>query len=720
MQYSWIFSAVFFMTGITAMLCAMYIAQNNQKVHTTGAFTGICAALAIWSMSYAIGNVAPDLETCVFWQRISALGWGALFSIFLHFTLILTGQTAILKNRLVYIPLYLPAVMIICVFSLPSGLYPSAYQFIKSPLGWVEVTGIGGWDLFFYAYYMSYSLLALVLVCRWGKRAANESIKKQSGVLLVSFIVAFLLASTTDVIFRFLSVDLPQMAPAFLFIPLTALTYSVKRYGYLGAEHIDQNEVILDDNTRAKMHKYLFITFAAGSVVYFAAQYVFYSETSLTDALLFSGFFLFTACYMLMIHKLKVSDMAKEILLSFALALVIPIVTIGYSQYGGVTIWAFVFILMMVCLLFNKYTVLVTIYASAVITQLVLWTITPAATMAVFSAIYVARIGLLTIALFSGFVVNKIFVFRLKENADQIKFQNMVSEISYDFVNISQSNFDEKVSRMLSRIGLFMGADRAYVYLLSPERNIMKPEYEWRRGETALLPETERGKSPDKISIPIEGGGMIYGFIGVESFRPLKDWKDKRISTFGIFANLMAHGLAKIKAERDIENLAYYDHLTGLPNRTLFLDKVSRAIEAAGAPGCHIGVIFIDLDGFKAVNDTMGHTAGDTFLKNVADALRQSMREKDTVARFGGDEFMILLNEDYVGKGITAIADRIMDLFEKPFLIEGTEFFISASAGIAVYPGDGEDAESLIRNADIAMYKAKGRGRNRYSFFTEE
>lgn len=194
---------------------------------------------------------------------------------------------------------------------------------------------------------------------------------------------------------------------------------------------------------------------------------------------------------------------------------------------------------------------------------------------------------------------------------------------------------------------------------------------------------------------------------------------------FRICVFLIAYGIGTIINKlyvnriKEIEYMGYYDHLTGLANRTLFTDRLNQAIEIAKRNKKFLAVIFMDLDGFKMINDSMGHSGGDAILKIVADSLTKSLRSTDTVARFGGDEFLILINDIEDANNIKKIADKTMSVFNEPLTIGSNEFYVTGSAGVAVYPIDGEDTESLVKNADIAMYKAKARGKNKYVLCTE-
>lgn len=174
------------------------------------------------------------------------------------------------------------------------------------------------------------------------------------------------------------------------------------------------------------------------------------------------------------------------------------------------------------------------------------------------------------------------------------------------------------------------------------------------------------------------------------------------------------------EAEEVINFQAYHDLLTHLPNRALLKDRLSLAIAHARRNKRKLAVMFLDLDRFKLVNDTLGHTMGDRLLKAVANRLQSCLRRGDTLARFGGDEFTLLLPEVRTNDDVVVIASKILDRLNAPFVIDGHELFVGASIGISIYPEAGDSEEALIQNADIAMYQVKGRGKNGYQFFSEE
>jgi len=177
---------------------------------------------------------------------------------------------------------------------------------------------------------------------------------------------------------------------------------------------------------------------------------------------------------------------------------------------------------------------------------------------------------------------------------------------------------------------------------------------------------------------------------------------------------------ARKQAEARIEYLATHDGLTGLPNRTLIHDRIAQAITHARRAGRYLALMYIDLDRFKVINDGFGHPFGDAVLKAAGDRLSDIVREGDAVARQSGDEYLVLLADLHKSADVYIVTQKIMDAFERPFSIEGREVFVTTSIGVSVYPQNGQDADTLIHNADVAMYRAKNLGRNTYQFFTAE
>lgn len=757
-----LFSVSFFFACSVSSILGAYIIYINPRENINRTFFALTISLSIWAFGFSIAISAPDMEACLFWRRISVIGWGSFFSILLHFFLLLTEKKSILKKWWTYLLLYLPAALVIYVFAISSDMAGMQFHLVNTPFGWVNIQVSNGWDWFYYVYYASFTVAGLGMVWRWGRASTAHQIKKQAHLILASFFVIFLLGTLTDIVSNsYLSATVPQIAPILILIPIVFIHYSIKRYGLMNPRYVSKDELILDETSRAKIYNYVSVSFFVGGFLSFVSLYLLYDNADLISVLLFSALLFFIGIIIQLVQRLKLGENHKDIITIIGVSLSIPIITLRFIEFGSITVWAFPFILIIASLIFNRRIVLVGIAISIILTQVDVWILVPHTTVIVDGVDHIVRIGLFIIAICIAFYVNKVYVLRLKEIAEQIGFQKLISEISSDFVNINQLNLDEKINHMLRKSGEFFQVDRTYAFLFDPERSTMTYTHEWcNEGihpETGIMekisvsafpwwmdqitsngivhiPDIEKlpaEASQEKrqfarrniqslISLPIGDKESILGFLGFDSVKSKKKWRDDHMNLLKIIANILADALAKVDAEKEINYRAYYDHLTKLPNRFLFKDRLNQAINLGKQTGEMIGVMFLDLDSFKTVNDTMGHEGGDELITQVGQHLSQCVGKSDTVSRFGGDEFLVMANHISDRSHIVEIAEKIMELFKKPFMLKGQEFFITASAGIALYPEDGEDTETLIKNADIAMYNAKDRGKSQFVLCSQE
>jgi len=199
-------------------------------------------------------------------------------------------------------------------------------------------------------------------------------------------------------------------------------------------------------------------------------------------------------------------------------------------------------------------------------------------------------------------------------------------------------------------------------------------------------------------------------------YRPHYDAKGKVAGVIGLIRDITE----RKTAEQQIEYQAYHDALTGLANRRLFQEHLTLALALAQRRQRHVAVLFLDLDHFKIVNDSLGHSVGDMLLKEVALRLKSAVREGDTVARVGGDEFTIVLQELVTREDAALVAQKVLRTIADPVEINGHRLYVTTSIGITLFPDDGDDAETLLKNADNAMYRAKAEGRNTYQMSTQE
>jgi diguanylate cyclase (GGDEF)-like protein/PAS domain S-box-containing protein len=199
-------------------------------------------------------------------------------------------------------------------------------------------------------------------------------------------------------------------------------------------------------------------------------------------------------------------------------------------------------------------------------------------------------------------------------------------------------------------------------------------------------------------------------FLAQMSIYTLKDARNKIVNRIAVFSDIT---LSKAEQET-VAHQAQHDFLTNLPNRLLFRDRFKQQLARAKRHKKKFAVLYIDLDKFKPVNDTLGHQVGDQLLVAVAERLKLQVREIDTVSRFGGDEFAVLMSEVTSRNDVTTLADKVLASLSLPYSLEGHAIHVTGSMGIAIYPDDGPDMETILSKADISMYKAKRNGANTY------
>lgn len=234
------------------------------------------------------------------------------------------------------------------------------------------------------------------------------------------------------------------------------------------------------------------------------------------------------------------------------------------------------------------------------------------------------------------------------------------------------------------------------------------------------------------IGLPLKTGNTVLGVMNVALKKPhnfseneiqvlefLADQASIAIQNAKLYEQAQQEIIDRKKAEKAIKHMAHHDALTGLPNRRLFNERISLEISRSHRNNQKIGIMLFDLDHLKEVNDSFGHSVGDLLLQAVAQRCLGLLRKSDTVARMGGDEFLLILPEMKQSNDAVLTAERILSALSTPFLLEGNQINITTSIGIVFFPDDGTEVDELIKKADIAMYKAKEKGGNIYHFYTE-
>ncbi|MCF6147405.1 MAG: diguanylate cyclase [Candidatus Kuenenia sp.] len=338
----------------------------------------------------------------------------------------------------------------------------------------------------------------------------------------------------------------------------------------------------------------------------------------------------------------------------------------------------------------------------------------------------------------------------------RIAFEKTVATISRRFITLS--GFDAAVNVSLEDAGRLCKAGRAYLFQLRDNGSIMDNTHEWcdsgvasemnnlrnipvsafpwsikklQKGEVihvedvskmpaeAITEKTEFERQSIKsiLLLPLIIENKFLGFIGFDNVKSAGKWSEDDVTLLKIMSETFGNAIARIESEKLIRHMAYHDALTKLPNRNLLIDRLKVAMAHAIRSKNIVAIIMLDLDGFKVINDSFGHQTGDSLLKSVAERLTKCLREGDTVARMGGDEFIIVIPDLFQTEDAPLFAQKILEVFRLPFLIGDHEFYITASTGITIFPFYANDTETLFRQADVALYFSKLKGKNTWHIY---
>jgi diguanylate cyclase (GGDEF)-like protein/PAS domain S-box-containing protein len=289
---------------------------------------------------------------------------------------------------------------------------------------------------------------------------------------------------------------------------------------------------------------------------------------------------------------------------------------------------------------------------------------------------------------------NNLFVALYDEKKDELSFPYYVDE--HDLAPAPRKLDSGTLSAEVIRSGQAL--------LLTPDTDVALSEHI----------DTIIGKdSLDWLGVPLNSSKGIIGALVVQSYSGEVRYTEQDKSLLQFVSNQIASAIVRKQNEAWLQYIAHHDPLTDLPNRELFHDRLQTALARARRNKERLAVLYIDLDGFKEVNDGHGHAVGDLLLQEVAQRIRRCLRESDTVGRIGGDEFVVLLNNTTLPEHGAVVAEKIRAILERPFELAGQRLHISSSIGVAVCPEHGDDNTQLIRHADEAMYVAKKNGGNR-------
>ncbi len=505
--------------------------------------------------------------------------------------------------------------------------------------------------------------------------------------------------------------------------------------------------------------KHIAFVYIIGAVLN-VLQY-FFDDVSLARVIGFSTLLLFIAVFVLLIPKISKTEYQMVNLLTIVLTLSIPSVIFWFLKvYGSNVVWPIPLLITMLTIFFNSKKMITFTAISSIVTGIAAWMIIPNLEIQLDNLDYISRIVFYGMCIVVMSYINKVYVLRLKEYDLQVGFQKLLTELSTEFLMINQKNYESKMRTLLRSVGTFTNSDRCYYGVVSTTdagNRLTEIKLEWlSEGTPSMLPKTLvsigrggnwiedqlRKKSimivTDVSELPIEAVTLrrmmeehniislmlipiitednLLGFIGLDQYELRKKWNIYDNEMIMVLSNIIAKGLLKIQTQNKVHHMAYYDSLTGLPNKVLLEDRIEHVISISKRYEMNVGLIYMDIDEFKTINDTLGHDVGDALLIQMSKRISKALDKPLTVSRVGGDEFIILIPSVKEMDYIDSVANSIRNEFSESFWVNAFEFFINVSMGISVYPNDGTEANELIRNADLAMYHSKKNGKDQITY----
>ncbi|MDD4081473.1 MAG: diguanylate cyclase [Eubacteriales bacterium] len=759
---SWLYYIVF--TVYAAI--SSFMALRRPHSAKPNLLTLIFAAASVWALCFSFAIIAPDLDTSLLWRRLGVLGWGTIYSFILHLTLITTGHEKLFARRWIYGLLYLPAIINITLFLLVGESANHHFHLHFYRYGWINtwVSTFANW--FHAVYYVAFISLSILLFLLWLFKTRDPAEKKQAKWFTLSLFAATFMGTLTDFInVRAYQVAPPQLGIVFVLFPAMVLFYLISKYGFLGTDTSSlktDSGMLSGDIVQSKLFE------RAGYLIIFIGFFNLANRVLVMRDFSPYGFWVWGVLLSLFLalggtavihsYRFGISGKAQRIILLITVLIGLASGIHIFLAGNDGTLWWLMLLIFIVAAVYGNPKILVLGVLAQIGIQfytIIAGELTPAGERPIS---YVLRVIAIAAGVCFIYYVNRVYQARLRESREHTRMQNALLDLSRNLQARSGIPADNALADAMNIIAGFLGCHRA-VMLMYQNGEIISTSFSSAAAETAddaLLNELRAGyqrllsgyafSQPGQVcSLDVQeackstpaGRHMNRHGIEMIEFSPfllkdeamgilLAEYKSRRKPQddsfrkfFHVASGDLSNFMLRALAEQELMILAYRDPLTGFLRREHCVAQIDERIKRH-RPGELIAVLFIDLDDFKGVNDTAGHQVGNQVIARVGERFRSVTRPEDVLGRFGGDEFICLTTQTS-REVIEDIAERLLYAFSEPVTTGGMSFMLSASIGIALYPGQAEDAESLLKEADIALYHVKAsKNKGKFKFYNAQ
>lgn len=758
-----IVSILFYSVFSIYIFLGIYVLTINYKGRLNQLFSLSAFLMGLWAFGFAMAASSADADTALIWRRVSAFGWGIVFSVILHFVIILVNQHIdnFKVNTKLLALIYIPTIVNILAFSIVTPIASKQYHIVDSIYGFTNIVHYNYYDYFYNLYYITCVTYSLILLYHWGLKRKNISLRSAI-VMAISFSSTAIIGTLTDRLLRLVVSGTPiQAAPIIMGPALFALFYAIKKHGsfLMPVEWTDAGgENIITNHTKDLINKYLGIFLFIGSITSFIYNAYFY-ETSNTESVVHALGLLIIAMSLYFLPHLPINTTGKDSIFVLLACLAIPYTLLTFAKVdGAITIWIMPLFLIFLSVLYSNKLILILLTSSSLITYVIIWIYVPTIEVVVTGQEHVLRIITVLLLGWFAYSVSHIYTKKLHESERQRHYQQLMARISTELLSVNLENIDTKLINAFESIGQYSGYQRVYYLSRNQEDDTLNYDIEWcsnfinstvtlhneslefnwlksthKRDGLYLLNYSDLPKIADgersfmkmqsaktSLLLPLEVNGNICGYLGMDDLLRVKSPIAYELKQYKTFTNIISDALSKTQSESSIHQLAYYDTLTGLPNRTYLNHHVIGLLDNATKYGDQVAFLFLDLDGFKHVNDSIGHAGGDQLLIKVSTLIKEALDHTALVCRYSGDEFIIVAPKLKNSDEACNLANKVLESLRRSILIDLNEFIVTSSIGIAMYPQDGADIDTLVHNADLAMYEAKLGGKNQFKLCSNE
>lgn len=748
------------MTMIIFLIVAMFAIHDHNKPKNLIVFVMVCVTMAIWAFGAAASISASNLSDAKFWHFIAMIGLMTAFASGLHYVLLIFNEKLIQKKVAVIALIYVPVPIFVVLFGIDFFASMGGNLMIETVAGWVMVEGNRYILLFKIIYNLMFAVLIGLGIIYWYRKKAQTSIRQELNPILL----AILLTTLASILLEKLWVSnyetcAPEIGPVIGIIPAAVLLIQVEKHALLNLYQRTKRPNVLRSEAKDLIYKYISKVFIVTGL--FAA--VFESIVGGKDiftAIVFGVVIALFGVALKWILISKASNYKKDNYICIGVSLFVPFLMFFALMNGVGTAWPVVFLFLIVFMLYNNSRMILGIAISIFSTLLVIANIVPTNTVQIDAVDHFLRLFITILFTIIAYVVNNIYISKLKENDSQYKNQEIVNKITSLLVKSTYNEFHASFQKALAMIGEHFNVDRVYHFSIDREQLTMTYENGWtnnddepQTGSIQNIPITkfkwwinqleevgyvdiplvhglpQEAKSEElqlnqlniisTIAMPMISKNELVGFIGLASADKQCYWDQFVMTTLKIISYVLTDATIRYNAEAMIHEMAFKDYLTGLPNRASFFEFLDKALILSKRRKSGLLVGLLDLDGFKEINDMYGHDVGDSLLKEVANRLKEGIRQSDMVCRFGGDEFLILFDDVLDKTSVARLGDEIIQKFERPFMIGNREQMITSSLGLKYCADCDSNVQQIVSQADKAMYNAKKLGKNQF-FINEE